>query len=104
MSFGRWEPLDRARAPSGPGLYQARRAQGLLDYPKGKSAMIQYGADDSDLSMALNRFRASIPIEEQAQIWIRFAAADGARLPSEMSAQSLRQFEERFGAVPVLNR
>ncbi|HEY4245001.1 MAG TPA: hypothetical protein VGM88_34535 [Kofleriaceae bacterium] len=40
MRFGPWYPLGSA--PPGPGLLQVRIASGLLDYPRGKSAMVWY--------------------------------------------------------------
>jgi hypothetical protein len=44
MRFGPWYPLADARdlAPAGEGVWQLRLAKGLLDYPRGKSAMVHY--------------------------------------------------------------
>lgn len=44
MRFGRWYPLAEAGAlaPEGEGVLQLRIASGLLDYPRGKSAMVLY--------------------------------------------------------------
>ena len=44
MRFGPWYPLADARdlAPAAEGVLQLRLASGLLDYPRGKSAMVHY--------------------------------------------------------------
>jgi hypothetical protein len=44
MRFGPWYPLADARdhTPGGEGVLQLRLAAGLLDYPRGKSAMVHY--------------------------------------------------------------
>jgi hypothetical protein len=104
VSFGRWEPLDTAAAPPGPGLFQARRAEGLIDYPKGKSAMIHYGADDTEVGVALNRYRDAVPPAERAHVWVRFAPPERHQSPSETLERSLRQFAARFGARPLANQ
>jgi len=44
VRFGPWYPLAAAgdHAPGAPGILQLRLATGLLDYPRGKSAMVHY--------------------------------------------------------------
>jgi hypothetical protein len=44
VRFGPWYPLADAgdHAPAEPGILQLRLATGLIDYPKGKSAMVHY--------------------------------------------------------------
>jgi hypothetical protein len=44
MRFCPWYPLAEAaaHAPSGEGVLQLRIVEGLLDYPRGKSAMVHY--------------------------------------------------------------
>jgi hypothetical protein len=44
MRFCPWYPLADARdlAPAGEGVLQLRLGSGLVDYPRGKSAMIHY--------------------------------------------------------------
>ena len=44
MRFCPWYPLAEAAAyvPAGEGVLQVRLAEGLLDYPTGKSAMVHY--------------------------------------------------------------
>jgi hypothetical protein len=44
MRFCPWYPLEQAaeHAPVAEGVLQLRLADGLLDYPRGKSAMVHY--------------------------------------------------------------
>jgi hypothetical protein len=44
VQFGPWYPLGEAgdHAPPREGVLQLRRAAGLIDYPRGKSAMVHY--------------------------------------------------------------
>lgn len=103
MSFGRWLPLDGAAAPDGPGCLQVRVGEGpsgLHDYPRGKSAMVYYGADDARLAVALDRFRAALAPADRARLFVRFdPRPDGtARL-----GKLLDEFRGRFGAPPLRN-
>jgi hypothetical protein len=45
VQFGPWYPLAEARdhSPAAEGVWQVRLASGLVDYPRGKSAMVHYG-------------------------------------------------------------
>ncbi len=106
MRFGPWIPIDQASAvaPERPGVLQAR-GDGLLDLPLGKSAMVFYAA--SGASEALRDFlrgpgAAALAAAASAGArWIRFAEVDQ---PGDRLARLLRQFSERFGAVPLANR
>lgn len=102
MKFGRWYPLaDASRlAPGGPGVFQIRVADGLLDYPRGKSAMVHYEAA-TDVRAAAAAFAAR---HLGAPWWCRhtiepdgLAAADAAAL----AARLLREFTSRFGSAPT---
>ncbi|MEO8703982.1 MAG: hypothetical protein ABI867_28285 [Kofleriaceae bacterium] len=44
MRFGPWYPLADAgdHAPASEGVLQLKLASGLIDYPRGKSAMVHY--------------------------------------------------------------
>jgi len=44
MRFGPWYPLAEAgdHTPEGENVLQLRIASGLVDYPRGKSAMVRY--------------------------------------------------------------
>lgn len=103
VKFGRWYPLaDAARlAPRGPGVFQVRVAEGLVDYPRGKSAMVHYQAAD-DVRTAAAAFAAAHPDQ---LLWFRhtiepeiLAAADATAL----AARLVRDFAVRFGREPSL--
>src|SRR5262245_19597100 len=66
VRFGRWQPLADAAAPAGPSVLEARLgdgADGLVAYPRGKSAMVYYDADAAPAA-ALARLRARAPAAE----------------------------------------
>jgi hypothetical protein len=104
VSFGPWLPLDGAAAPDGPGCLQVRAGQGaagLYDYPRGRSAMVYYGASDERVADALARFREQLPPGERASLYVRFEGGAAARA---RCARLLDQFVARFGAAPRLNQ
>ena len=94
MRFCPWYSLaDAVRmAPVGPAVLQLRLADGLVDYPRGKSAMVHYDADE-ELSRALDRLRQLA----LGALWVRFATVEN---PRERLQRLLREFEDRFGAAP----
>ncbi|MCU1283396.1 MAG: hypothetical protein JWM53_6942 [bacterium] len=94
MTFGRWQKLAAATVPRRRGVLQARIADGLVDYPRGKSAMVYYDADE-DLSLALARLGAAIP--PGADVLVRFAECTD---PAHELARTLSDFERRFGSRP----
>src|SRR5690242_15923416 len=96
MTFGRWQPLAEAEAHGG-GVLQARLATGLHLYPRGKSAMVYYDADD-DLSRALDRLRTEAAGRDE--VWARTASCDD---PSAELARLLDRFTRQFGAPPAWN-
>ncbi len=99
VRFGRWQPLDDAVAPAGPGVLQARLdegAAGLIDYPRGRSAMVYYDAADA-LADALARLRARAPAADRARVRVRFAEE---RDPAAALARLRDDFAARFGAPP----
>ena len=102
MKFGRWYPLaDAARlAPVGPGVFQVRVADGLVDYPRGKSAMVHYqGAED--VRAAAAAFAARHP---GSPWWCRHIIepeALGPAAAAELAERLLREFATRFGHPPA---
>jgi hypothetical protein len=103
--FGPWQSLDEAgaSAPDSPGVLQAR-GDGLLLFPRGKSAMILYAASAEDESLAAFVARSRPLLAQAAALGgrhIRFAvtAQPGAALQ-----RLLDRFAERFGAPPPANR
>lgn len=104
MKFGRWYPLaDAARlAPGGPGVFQVRFAEGLVDYPRGKSAMVHYQAA-RDVRAAAATFAADHP-EATAAWWCRHTIEPDAMAPDEALALAdrlVRDFTVRFGRAPA---
>jgi hypothetical protein len=105
MRFGAWLPIDSAvqAAPEGPGVLQTR-ADELLAYPQGQSAMVFYAHCPSDGSLrgfisgigATDLVRAT----EAGARWIRFAETSQPETDFE---RLLDHFVERFGAPPVAN-
>jgi hypothetical protein len=106
MIFGKWQKLgDAIEVPDGPGVLQARIGQGadgLIAYPSGKSAMIYYDADDEEVAHAVERLRARAGAE-RGRVWVRFAAAEAGRAPSDSLRRALDDFRARFGQLPGWN-
>ena len=103
MRFGPWYPLSEAGdlAPPGEGVLQLRLASGLLDYPRGKSAMVHY-EHATDLRAA-------------AAAWARAHGADGivcrhlieTEVATDLAAFCAKlsdEFVRRFGTSPRLAR
>ena len=78
MTFGRWQKLAVATMPRRRGVLQARLADGLNDYPSGKSAMVYYDGGD-DLARALERLGAVVP--PGADVLVRFGAPPAWNVP-----------------------
>lgn len=97
MTFGRWQKLAAATMPRRRGVLQARLADELLDYPRGRSAMVYYDADE-DLARALERLGAVVP--PGTNVLVRFCeCAD----PASELGRVADQFARRFGAPPKWN-
>jgi hypothetical protein len=97
ISFGRWYPLGdaAAHAPSAPGVLQLRVADGLLDYPWGKSAMVHYAAA-ADLRAAATALAAAHP----GAGWLCRHTDGAVADPAALAADLVRRFTDRFGAPP----
>jgi hypothetical protein len=98
MQFVHWYTLEEAEfhAPTREGVYQLRVAEGLIDYPTGKSAMIRYGAASN-----LKREVASLSARHQGENWLCRHAIDVGD-PAEFLSTLLARFEKRFGCQPRL--
>ena len=100
MKFGRWAPLAEAAAlaPEKPGVLQIRVSEGVLDYPRGKSAMVHYQAAAS--------LRGAI--ERLADRWrgrdflCRTVVQSDNGAARELVAELSAQFRRRFGDEPRL--
>ncbi len=109
LTFGRWFPYAEAieHMPEEPGVLQIRREQGLVDFPRGKSAMLRYGAAERSLRGALEELlqepgpaavRQTIDGESRVESWlVRWAVSP---VPRQHCARLLASFTERFGAPP----
>ena len=100
MTFGPWYPLPEAaaHAPARPGVYQVRLAQGLLDYPTGKSAMVHYGWSETDLRAEVLAFAAG-GAGVAAMLLCRHVEEGYPRAAHDRLRE---QFIRRFGSPPRL--
>lgn len=99
MRFGAWHLLDAAAdwLPAAPGVLQVRLREGLVRYPRGKSAMIHYAgsADLRELTAALAASHPGAP-------WLCRASLGPCHDPAAAVARLLAEFDERFGACPKI--
>lgn len=99
MRFGPWYPLADARdlAPASEGMLQLRLSSGLLDYPRGKSAMVHY-EHAADLRAAATAWAAA---HGSAGIVCRhLIETDAATDVAAFCAKLSEEFVQRFGASP----
>ena len=105
MHFGPWHPVvdSSQHAPDCSGVVQMR-AEGILDYKLGRSAMVFYAcsAPGETLRAYVDGPGAALiqQAQEQGACWIRFGESlDAARDLSRL----LKRFAERFGTPPLGN-
>ncbi len=101
MRFCPWYALADAprMAPAGPGVLQLRLADGLVDYPRGKSAMVHYehAADARATAAALAARHAS------RGLLCRHLDLEGTPVDlAAFHAKLLGEFVRRFGAPPAI--
>jgi hypothetical protein len=117
MRFCPWYPLADARdlAPAGEGVLQLRLASGLLDYPRGKSAMVHY-AHAANVAAAIEAWASAhgetgsegepapgVGSREAVRIVCRhLIEADPATDLAQFYAKLSDEFVRRFGAPPSL--
>jgi len=103
VRFGPWYPLAEvgAHAPAAEGILQVRLATGLVDYPRGKSAMLWYGhaLDTRAAALALATAHAGKDLVCRHLIEIEDATDLGA-----FCARLLAEFVRRFGTRPMYLR
>ncbi len=104
MRFCPWYPLAEAaaHAPAGEGVLQLRVADGLIDYPRGKSAMVHYehARDVRAAALALHaRFAARGLLCRHLEIEPG-DAVDFAAIHAKLRGEFIR----RFGAAPEAPR
>ena len=100
MRFGPWYPLDRATdlAPGAEGMLQLRLAEGLVDYPRGKSAMVLY-AHAPDVRAAAVVLAARYGGREL--VCRHLIEIEGATDLAAFCAKLRGEFVRRFGTPPV---
>ena len=100
--FGRWHPLAEAasHAPDTPGIFQVRQAKGLIDYPRGKSAMLYYGCAE-DLGAAIDTYAS----RHSDADWLCRHTIEMTEHETDNLSQTfdrlVGQFELRFGLRPT---
>jgi hypothetical protein len=105
LNFGGWFPLDDVSsvAPDTPGLLQAR-ADTLVSYPRGRSAMVLYAHSRADETLRIYVAGRGAPVVGHASSagarWIRFGSAAAPEMEFD---RLMRQFVDRFGARPKAN-
>jgi hypothetical protein len=98
MRFGPWYPLGSAGdlAPAAEGVLQLRLASGLLEYPRGKSAMVHY-AHAADVRAAALAWAAAYGAEG---IVCRHLIEGDGTAPAALYARLVDEFIRRFGTPP----
>jgi hypothetical protein len=99
VRFCPWYPLADAAAhvPAGEGVLQVRLEQGLLDYPTGKSAMVQY-AYARDLRACAQALADAHP---RGYVCRHLEEGSEAVDLVAFHAKVLTEFVRRFGAEPA---
>ncbi len=99
MRFGEWYPLSAAGdlAPAGEGVLQLRLAAGLIDYPRGKSAMVWY-QHVPDVRIAARAL--AVRLADQDLVCRHLIEVDDGVDLATFCAKLRQDFERRFGSVP----
>ena len=99
MRFCPWYPLAdaAAHAPAGEGVLQLRLADGLVDYPTGKSAMVHY-EHTSDARARVATLAAELAGRDLLCRHLEPGHPDLATFHAKVRAEFVR----RFGAPPAL--
>jgi hypothetical protein len=97
LRFDRWHPLAAAadNMPDRPGVFQLRLAEGLVDYPRGRSAMVGYGSAPS-----LRRAVAAVAAAREGAPWLCRCTRDPVDDPPAALARLVADFRDRFGEAP----
>lgn len=100
MRFGEWYPLQAAGdlSPEGEGVLQLRLAHGLIDYPRGKSAMVwyQHAPDVRGAARAL-----AVRFADRDLVCRHLIEVDDAVDLRAFCAKLREDFQRRFGSVPT---
>ncbi len=102
--FGAWVALDDDAVPDAPAAVQVRRRDGLVVYPRGKSAMVYYFyAATSARTTLRDAFADELArpgARGQGPLLARWTTHDAAHAAL---ADLYARFVERFGGPPVLH-
>ncbi len=110
QQFSSWYPLTDegvdAHAPEGPAALQIKTADGLVDYPSGKSAMLCYFyAGDRAADALRRRFDDELASPgARGHGELRFRYLEGGEEAKETLADVLFKFVKKFGEPPEFNR
>ncbi len=104
MRFSDWLTFDDIadRVPKEPGLFQIKIREGLLSYPRGKSAMFYYGYSE-DLNYGLQKFSQEILLLLKMKpeiLFVRWLAAADFEIRFK---NQLDLFQSNFGSFPLGN-
>lgn len=105
VNFGTWYQLLEApsAAPAAPGVLQTR-AERPLPYPRGKSAMVFYGASAADEDLrGYVAGRGAADLRQAGAAGARFVRFGVTERPQPELERLLGQFASRFGAPPIGN-
>lgn len=109
LAFGDWIPLTASgldEVPDAPGALQVGRAdRSLVDYPKGKSAMVFYVYAARSMREGLRRLFAD-ELEEpgvRGQGTLVVRCCPGGDEAQSHLAGLYDEFSVRFGRAPILN-
>jgi hypothetical protein len=100
VRFCPWYPLAdaAAHAPAAEGVLQIRQAEGLLDYPTGKSAMVHY-EHASDVRAAAARL--AVEHSDRALLCRHLEIEPGVAVDlAAFYAKVREEFVRRFGSPP----
>ena len=103
VRFGPWYPLADAgdHAPTAEGIIQVRLVTGLVDYPRGKSAMVWYEHAPNTCAAALALAKAHAG---QDLVCRHLIEIEDATDLAAFCAKLLTEFARRFGALPLSHR
>lgn len=103
MRFCPWYPLAAAaaHAPAAAGVLQLRLADGLLDYPTGKSAMVHY-EHAGDVRAAATALATAHP---EPPLLCRHLEIEGDEAVdlAAIHAKVREEFVRRFGSPPTFS-
>lgn len=102
MRFGSWYPLSAAgdHSPEVEGILQVRLSTGLLDYPRGKSAMVWYGHVPNVRAAALALAGAHVTRPHGDLVARHLIEIEVATDLGVFCAKLRADFVRRFGAPP----